>query len=173
MLCIVDIYIVLRHGPAWVWGPSTTPARDRQGTRVLHTATLFYSINRVEVFSRDIWYSLWTLNSNPLILLSHCIYRCYIMRIWVVVWGVSGPFSSGWVQYFIFVGGFSMVKLQVLRSNAGYYIGTLDDSGHCRLSTQYWKDADAAMAALQGGFIRRSWQCKECPRKDICEGGRG
>ena len=68
-----------------------------------------------------------------------------------------------------------MVKLQVLRSNAGYYIGTLDhpDGPFCRLSTQYWKDADAAVAALQGGFSRRSWQCKECPNKDICEGGRG
>lgn len=50
-----------------------------------------------------------------------------------------------------------MVKLQVLRSNAGYYIGTLDDVGSpfCRLSVRYWKDADAAMAALQRGFKRR------------------
>ena len=68
-----------------------------------------------------------------------------------------------------------MVKLLVLRSNAGYYIGTLDQSSHsfCRLSTQYWKDADAAMAALQGGFTKRFWLCDECSQKDICEGGRG
>ena len=129
----------------------------------------------VEVFSRDIGYSLWAWDSNPPILLSHCVYRCYIIRIWVVIWGVSGPFSLGWVQYPIFGGGFGMVKLQVLRSGAGYYIGTLDDSGHlfCRLSKQYWKDADAAMAALQGGFAKRSWLCKGCRKKDICEGGRG
>lgn len=102
MLCIVDIYIVLRQGPARVWVPSNTPAIVRLGTSVLYTVTLFYSINRVEVFSRDIEYSLPTRDSNLAILLSHCIYRCYIIRIWVVVWGVFGPFSSGWVQYFIF-----------------------------------------------------------------------
>ena len=65
-----------------------------------------------------------------------------------------------------------MVKLQVLRSNAGYYIGTLDDVGSpfCRLSTQYWDSADAVMAALQGGFSKRSWRCKECWREGYCEG---
>lgn len=68
-----------------------------------------------------------------------------------------------------------MVKLQVLKSHAGYYIGTLSDFGRpfCRLSTQYWKDADAAMAALQGGFIRRSWRCKECWREGYCDGDTG
>ena len=65
-----------------------------------------------------------------------------------------------------------MAKLQVLRSHAGYYIGTLDDSGHpfCRLSVRYWKDAVAAVAALQGGFTKRSWRCKECWREGYCEG---
>ena len=65
-----------------------------------------------------------------------------------------------------------MVKLEILESNAGYYIGTLGDSDgpFCRLSTQYWKDADAAMAALLGSFDKRSWQCKGCPQKVFCEG---
>lgn len=43
--------------------------------------------------------------------------------------------------------------LEVLRSNAGYYIGTLDDDGapNTRDSVEYYPTAEAAQEALDNG----------------------
>ena len=52
------------------------------------------------------------------------------------------------------------LPLQVLHSNAGWYIGTHDLMGPCsRESTQYWPSEDAAQAALDTG----AWVQKETP----------
>jgi hypothetical protein len=41
-------------------------------------------------------------------------------------------------------------EIKVLRSNAGYYIGTLDEDGfpNCRLSEEYFNTPEEAKAAL-------------------------
>lgn len=41
-------------------------------------------------------------------------------------------------------------EVKVLRSNAGYYIGTLDEDGfpNCRLSEEYFNTPEEAKAAL-------------------------
>ena len=52
------------------------------------------------------------------------------------------------------------LPLQVLRSNAGYYIGTADDEGPCsRESCEYWPAQNQAEAALSSG----EWTQKESP----------
>lgn len=44
------------------------------------------------------------------------------------------------------------LPLQVLRSAAGYYIGTADDEGPCsRESVEYFRKEDAAKFALEKG----------------------
>jgi len=42
-------------------------------------------------------------------------------------------------------------NVEVLRSNAGYYIGTLDEEGfpNCRLSEEYYKTSEKAEKALE------------------------
>lgn len=46
----------------------------------------------------------------------------------------------------------STLPLQVLRSSAGFYIGTLDDCGPVsRESAQYWKHREEAEQALATG----------------------
>ena len=52
------------------------------------------------------------------------------------------------------------LSLQVLRSNAGYYIGTTDEEGPCsRESVEYYPTHDAAAAALADG----SWTQRSSP----------
>lgn len=51
------------------------------------------------------------------------------------------------------------LELKVLKSNAGYYIGTQceDGSPNCRLSNNYWKDKDIAQNCLdRNNFTKRS-----------------
>jgi len=44
------------------------------------------------------------------------------------------------------------LPLQVLRSQAGFYIGTFDEDGPCsRESVEYFPTKDAAFAALETG----------------------
>jgi hypothetical protein len=49
------------------------------------------------------------------------------------------------------------LPLQVLRSAAGFYIGTADDEGPCsRESVQYWRqEADARSALTNGHWTQR------------------
>ena len=52
------------------------------------------------------------------------------------------------------------LPLQVLRSAAGFYIGTMDDDGPCsRESVEYFKDNMQAATALQWG----TWTQKPTP----------
>lgn len=54
------------------------------------------------------------------------------------------------------------LPLQVLRSAAGFYIGTADDDGPCsRESAEYWRTAEAAQAALDAG--PDAWTQREHP----------
>ena len=52
------------------------------------------------------------------------------------------------------------LPLEVLRSAAGWYIGTMSEDGPCsRESVEYWKTEVAAQAALENG----KWTQKETP----------
>ena len=52
------------------------------------------------------------------------------------------------------------LPLQILRSNAGHYIGCADDCGPVsRESNEYWKELKTAQAALETG----NWTQKEEP----------
>lgn len=52
------------------------------------------------------------------------------------------------------------LEICVLKSNAGYYIGTADESGPCsRESMEYWPTQDLAAKALNSG----DWTQKETP----------
>ena len=59
-------------------------------------------------------------------------------------------------------------EIQVLRSAAGYYIGTLDEDGlpNCRISTQYAKTAEEAKDLAPD----RQFGCTE---NEWCNGGKG
>ena len=62
--------------------------------------------------------------------------------------------------------------IKVLKSGAGYYIGTLCDDGapNCRISVQYFaKEDDAAIALLNGDFYFRD--CMENTWCANCHGG--
>jgi len=52
-------------------------------------------------------------------------------------------------------------ELQVLKSAAGYYIGTLDEDGmpYSRESVTYWRTCEEAEAALESG----EWEQKLTP----------
>ena len=66
------------------------------------------------------------------------------------------------------------MKIQALKSNGGWYIGTLDKDGspYCRVSTEYWKTRSEAEARLTSNqFWRRNWACRECPFCDSCDMG--
>lgn len=58
------------------------------------------------------------------------------------------------------IGG-SRLPLQVLRSAAGYYIGTADEGGPVsRESAEYWATREIAQAALDAGphaWTQRDW----------------
>jgi hypothetical protein len=59
--------------------------------------------------------------------------------------------------------------VKVLHSNAGYYIGTLDDmeSPNCRVSVGYYrKEQDAQNALKNNSFANR-----ECMENRYCNGG--
>lgn len=45
-------------------------------------------------------------------------------------------------------------EIKVLKSNAGYYLGTVSEEGlpNCRLSEEYYPNEDAAKNALDNGF---------------------
>ena len=64
--------------------------------------------------------------------------------------------------------------VQVLRSGAGYYIGTLDEGfPNCRISESYWKGEDEASTAISTGFTHRV--CVEnqfCNKGKSCLGGK-
>lgn len=46
------------------------------------------------------------------------------------------------------------LPLQILKSAAGFYLGTADDDGPCsRESEEYWSDRGAAEAALRAGVF--------------------
>jgi len=52
------------------------------------------------------------------------------------------------------------LEICVLKSNAGYYIGTADEDGPCsRESVEYWRKHDQAASALETG----DWTQKEAP----------
>lgn len=52
------------------------------------------------------------------------------------------------------------LEICVLKSNAGYYIGTADENGPCsRESVEYWPTQDLAAKALDSG----EWTQKETP----------
>jgi hypothetical protein len=52
------------------------------------------------------------------------------------------------------------LPLQVLQSNAGFYIGTADDDGPCsRESVQYWPERAHAVESLSSG----NWTQKQEP----------
>lgn len=52
------------------------------------------------------------------------------------------------------------LPLQVLHSNAGFYIGTWDEEGPCsRESAEYFKSESSAEQALQSGV----WTQRETP----------
>lgn len=52
------------------------------------------------------------------------------------------------------------LPLQVLRSNAGFYIGTADEDGPCsRESAEYFRSADCAHQALSSG----NWTSRDHP----------
>lgn len=52
------------------------------------------------------------------------------------------------------------LEICVLKSNAGYYIGTADENGPCsRESQEYWPTHDLAAKALETG----DWTQKETP----------
>ena len=52
------------------------------------------------------------------------------------------------------------LEICVLKSNAGYYIGTADENGPCsRESMEYWPTHDLAVKALEAG----DWTQKETP----------
>ena len=54
------------------------------------------------------------------------------------------------------------LPLQVLRSAAGHYIGTFDESGPVsRESVEYWPTREAAQAALEAGGD--AWTQREEP----------
>jgi hypothetical protein len=58
-------------------------------------------------------------------------------------------------------------KLQVLNSNAGYYIGVFDDEGpYCRMS-EYYRSRELAEAALESGVISE----RVCVENKFCSGG--
>lgn len=52
-------------------------------------------------------------------------------------------------------------ELQVLKSAAGYYLGTLDEDGtpYSRESVAYWRTYEEAQAALESG----AWEQKLTP----------
>ena len=53
----------------------------------------------------------------------------------------------------------SKLRIQVLKSHAGFYIGTCDDDGpFTRESLEYWPSRDQAIAALEAG----DWTQKPC-----------
>lgn len=59
------------------------------------------------------------------------------------------------------IGG-SRLPLQVLRSAAGYYIGTADEGGpYSRESAEYWPNQDAAQRALEAG--PHAWTQRDHP----------
>lgn len=51
------------------------------------------------------------------------------------------------------------LPLQVLKSNAGFYIGTADEEGPCsRESNEYWPSRDGADKALaSGSWTQAAW----------------
>lgn len=52
------------------------------------------------------------------------------------------------------------LPLQILKSEAGYYIGTADESGPVsRESLEYWQDGITAETALRTG----NWCQRDCP----------
>ena len=61
------------------------------------------------------------------------------------------------------------LEIQVLKSAAGYYIGTLTEEGepNCRISTQYAKSAHDAAHYL---LLDRQTNCME---NEFCNGGKG
>jgi Lon protease-like protein len=60
--------------------------------------------------------------------------------------------------------------VQVMRSAAGYYIGTIDeDEPYCRLSMEYFPDEKTAQYALEN----REFNERDCVENNYCNGGIG
>lgn len=62
------------------------------------------------------------------------------------------------------------LEIQVLRSGAGFYIGTVDteegyEQPNCRLSEAYFKTREAGEQALEKGFVVRM-----CMENQFCNG---
>ena len=63
-------------------------------------------------------------------------------------------------------------EVKVLRSAAGYYIGTLDEEGfpYCRVSKEYYStQEDAEKALADKSFTERT----HCVEVEFCNGGQG
>lgn len=59
-------------------------------------------------------------------------------------------------------------EIQVLKSYAGYYIGTWEEGPNCRLSVEYFKKKEEAEEALKNGIFTP----RICEENLFCAGGR-
>lgn len=60
--------------------------------------------------------------------------------------------------------------VQVCKSAAGYYIGTMDEDGpNCRLSEEYYPSFDEAQEALNN----KTYTERDCKENNFCRGNIG